>query len=944
MKSPQNFTLLRPKFLLCSKFSLFLFLGLVLVTCKKTETPDAIKDYIHYTADGAIFRYADDLKYGRYYRKAIKAFQKVMDKQRLNYEQRCYAYNQMAYLYLTLYEDSLAYNWIDSIRSNIDLANVTKGAQADFWYNEGLFALRAKCHQWSKKALERSVALYPQVYSDVSHLKTALAYAQLGMVYYSFEKDVRPLYRFTDTSYNMVMENPDLWPHSIEIESIMMYVSRWRKKVETMYLHSKNVLAMANEIEDDLIILKAKALSTQGAYKLYLAYGKSKTSKTDSILAIINFNESVRLGKKINNRLYAEMLHRRLKFYHHFKCYKSINRDLKILETIRAKDSTAIISPKLFLSDTTKNSNQTALQYAVEFYDSVKQDSTVNDELLDDVYTKISRCYQNKQDYDSALYWIIAYIVRETPREGHKLSYTEAMNPTIYKGSPFPYWSINKLGSIRLAQAENTKTLTLKQREQYYKDALSAFQLSDSLLRADMFSYDQDLVYNIIEQTGNDIAGGALKAICFLDSIKPASNYKELAAHFFDFNKSEFLFRYSKMLKTTEMMKLQNRISELSVDSNLLLSQNRELTFLNHQLNKYELIDSGFKYSSLRTEQVVSATPLNTAVLQFRICKNDLYLLLTSQEKATLLHLPIPDELDSLVATVSSEANKVSLSKTLHQLYTLLISPVKAELDYYAQWIIIPDGVLYHLPFEALIESDKVTEFDRNTPFLITSSPNLSIVYSPAWKIFQQNIHKNKFEKTPQIKYLFDDSPKSGLLSVKEEKKFFSSMKEKGKINLEIFPGSKALFKKEWEKGGSDVFHLSFHGKANPTNYFDQKLWLNKTKKIPLYAFEVANFRGGGSDLVVLSACETAIGKIAPGEGVFSLARGFFQGGAKRVMATLWIVSEGPNTKILEFFYKDVQFYENQALALSNAKRKYLMASQDFDKTPKYWAAILFLD
>ncbi|MBV9497011.1 MAG: CHAT domain-containing protein [Acidobacteria bacterium] len=92
------------------------------------------------------------------------------------------------------------------------------------------------------------------------------------------------------------------------------------------------------------------------------------------------------------------------------------------------------------------------------------------------------------------------------------------------------------------------------------------------------------------------------------------------------------------------------------------------------------------------------------------------------------------------------------------------------------------------------------------------------------------------------------------------------------------------------------------------------------------------------ADLVVLSACQTAIGKSVFGEGMISLTRGFMYGGAKRVMATLWSVDDRGTAKLMAQMYESMlQKHEPPARALREAQLAMLRNPRWSD--PYYWAA-----
>jgi CHAT domain-containing protein len=91
-------------------------------------------------------------------------------------------------------------------------------------------------------------------------------------------------------------------------------------------------------------------------------------------------------------------------------------------------------------------------------------------------------------------------------------------------------------------------------------------------------------------------------------------------------------------------------------------------------------------------------------------------------------------------------------------------------------------------------------------------------------------------------------------------------------------------------------------------------------------------------DMVVLSACDTGLGKLVQGEGFIGLTRGFMYAGASRVLASLWKVDDAATAAMMTAFYDEMEAkHQVPAVALRNAQQKLLRSTRW--KSPYYWAA-----
>jgi len=94
------------------------------------------------------------------------------------------------------------------------------------------------------------------------------------------------------------------------------------------------------------------------------------------------------------------------------------------------------------------------------------------------------------------------------------------------------------------------------------------------------------------------------------------------------------------------------------------------------------------------------------------------------------------------------------------------------------------------------------------------------------------------------------------------------------------------------------------------------------------------------ADLVTLSACETALGQNVTGEGMIGLTRAFFYAGARSVVASLWDVEDTATSRLMQQFYKNIRHGEPIDIALQRAKLDFLHAGGP-TSAPFYWAAFI---
>lgn len=346
----------------------------------------------------------------------------------------------------------------------------------------------------------------------------------------------------------------------------------------------------------------------------------------------------------------------------------------------------------------------------------------------------------------------------------------------------------------------------------------------------------------------------------------------------------------------------------------------------------------------------------STCVIEYFVGKNATYAWLLSRDGIEMRELPHlsprnhPALLYIQLLAGDLENHPRALGK---RLYRDLLSPFEEKLGKAKTLIIVPDGALCYLPFEAL-PADLNDEPDGNLRFLVE---RFDISYGPSLSVIAYFLASARPGEEGEAKILAVGDPvgeEEGIFT-KLERFFREGGRETGRDGY-LSPGSgrfprlknsgnevrrvAATFPEEGRKlliGGAaheaavkqeplsiyDVVHFATHGIYDDENPELSGLLLSSADDGEddfLVADEIGDFDLDAS-LVVLSGCQTGLGRYVRGEGVLGLSRAFFEAGAMSTLVSLWEIGDASTADFMEEFYRAYRNGLGKRTALSTVKR-----------------------
>ncbi|MEW6266096.1 MAG: CHAT domain-containing protein [Thermodesulfobacteriota bacterium] len=350
--------------------------------------------------------------------------------------------------------------------------------------------------------------------------------------------------------------------------------------------------------------------------------------------------------------------------------------------------------------------------------------------------------------------------------------------------------------------------------------------------------------------------------------------------------------------------------------------------------------------------------------------------------------------------TVSEGAGAARAASAARRLYDLVWAPLKNEIGSAKKVFISPDGRLNLIPFEAFLNPEGRYLIEDHTLYYLTSGRDLlsfdqartDVGSGRALLLGDPDFWLSRDQKVKALTKLGlavgeEDIPAevrspaeleegSGLTfqplpGTRTEVKAISALLGSGRA--EAYLGTEAIEEVLRQARAPRILHLATHG------FFLEDLELGEPdeegKKISakslnpllrsglalaganqslagkghdgiLTAEKVLGLKLRGTELVVLSACETGLGETSGGEGVFGLRRAFAQVGVKSMVMSMWPVPDRETTELIVEFYQNLtggRMDRGEALRRAALKEMKTVKERYGHGHPFFWGAFVFL-
>ncbi|MEE9372334.1 MAG: CHAT domain-containing protein [Saprospiraceae bacterium] len=254
--------------------------------------------------------------------------------------------------------------------------------------------------------------------------------------------------------------------------------------------------------------------------------------------------------------------------------------------------------------------------------------------------------------------------------------------------------------------------------------------------------------------------------------------------------------------------------------------------------------------------------------------------------------------------------------------------------------LISADNILSFLPFGTLIQS-------HNNRYLIE---DFDISYVSSVSAVTASAYRARANNNKSLLLSYSNAETINSLELKTIPELHYAPQECRAVksavdhtNLDVYTGTDMTINKIDALSSYDLIHIISHSSSSPTTLKDNYILFRDSDGKPVkYYTYLLNGTTINASLVVLSSCETGIGKTLPGEGVYSISRDFLEAGAHSVIESLWKINDNATASLFSLFYQN----DPNKLTVTHfnkAKRDFIKAKENtIESHPYYWGGLIF--
>lgn len=470
----------------------------------------------------------------------------------------------------------------------------------------------------------------------------------------------------------------------------------------------------------------------------------------------------------------------------------------------------------------------------------------------------------------------------------------------------------------------------------FYKKAIDSIESTRSLLESEEFRS------SFFEDKGQ-IYGGMILALLGAKEIEEAFNYNERARSraFLDILGNRVQLARGALLN--EERALQTRISGIQAKIAEQEENQAQRQALRKELEGVQKAYTDFltrvRQENKEQASLMSVEPLTLkqlqelldpghTVVEYFLPRGRAMLWVVEKDRVRFVRLNLNrSELISKVSALRESIQKVDgkekFKELSQELYRVLIEPALPHIQG-KELLIIPHEVLHYLPFQALLSPQG--------RYLIQDYP---IHYLSSASVMQFTSEKKRARR--------ETAMVMGNPSLGDQAYNLRFAEREAKEIAKIYPKSDLFLRDQATKGRAishsskhDILHFAVHGELKEDDPLNSGLLLvgddgkgdGRLKVGEIFSLNLQ------ADTVVLSACETGLGKITSGDEIIGLTRAFIYAGTPSIITTLWKVNDRASYELMREFYTYLKS-TRKSEALRQAQLKTM---QQFPE-PFFWAA-----